>query len=173
MRKKRIVKDFEILRKLHKDGIIDQVKSFPGNKKSMEHLAIGFKGPKNTPYEGGKYKLEIIYGPNYPMKPPFVRLHTPIWHPNYWPNPKEYLGKRNICLALVDNELVGKFDGWAPSKNIGTVIYSILAMFNIEGAFINPTDVFNKEAAIEFLNDRKKFIKKAKSINKKYAKSFW
>ncbi len=173
MRKKRIVKDYEILRTLHKKGVIDQVKSFPGGRKTMEHLAIGFKGPKNTPYAGGKYKLEIKYGPNYPFRPPFVRLHTPIWHPNFWPNPKEYPGKRNICLALVDQELVGKPNGWTPSKNIGTVIYSILAMFNIEGAFVNPKDVFNKEAALQFLNDKRKFLKKAKEINKKYAKEYW
>ncbi len=173
MRKKRIIKDYEILRELHKKKVIEQVKAFPGGKKSMEHIAIGFKGPKGTPYAGGKYKLEVKYGPNYPMKPPFVRLHTHIWHPNFWPNPDEYPGKRNICLALVDNELVGKPNGWAPSKNIATVIYSILAMFNVDGAFINPTDVFNKEAAIEFMNNKSKFMKKARAINKKYAKNYW
>ena len=173
MRKKRIIKDFEILRSLHKKKVIEQVKSFSDKKKGMEHLAVGFKGPKNTPFAGGKYKLEIKYGPNYPYKPAFVRLHTPIWHPNFWPDPKQYPGKRNICLALVDNDLVGRPGGWSPSKNIGTVIYSILAMFNIEGAFVNPKDVFNKEAAIEFLNNKKNYIKKAKNVNKKYAKSYW
>ncbi|MHA2098944.1 MAG: ubiquitin-conjugating enzyme E2 variant [Candidatus Kariarchaeaceae archaeon] len=173
MRKKRIIKDYEILRGLHKKKVIEQVKSFDPKKKSMEHLAVSFKGPKNTPYAGGKYKLEIKYGANYPMRPPYVRLHTPIWHPNFWPNPKEYPGKRNICLALVDNELVGKPNGWSPSKNIGTVVHSILAMLNIEGAFVNPKDVFNKDAAIEFLNKKKNFVKKAKGVNKKYANSYW
>lgn len=173
IRKQRVIKDYEALRKLHKEGIVAQVKSFPKGKKSMDHLAIGFTAPKGTPYAGGKYKLEIFFGPNYPYKPPFVRLHTPIWHPNFWPNPKEYPKKRNICLALVDNELVGKHDGWSPSKSITTVIHSILAMFNIEGAYVNPKDVFNKKAALEFLNDKKKFIKKASSINEKYAKSYW
>lgn len=173
MRKQRIIKEYESLRKLHKEGTINQLKSFPKGKKTMTHLAIGFKGPRGTPYVGGKYKLELKFGTNYPYKPPFVRLHTPIWHPNFWPNPKEYPGKRNICLALVDNDLIGKPDGWSPSKNINTVIYSILAMFNIDGAFINPNDVFNKKAAIEFLNNKRKFVKKAKSINKKYAKSYW
>ena len=173
IRKQRIIKDFDALRKLHKEGVLAQVKAFPSKKKSMGHLAIGFVGPEKTPYAGGKYKLEILFGSNYPYKPPYVRLHTPIWHPNFWPNPKEYPNKRNICLALVDNELVGKHDGWSPAKNITTVIYSILAMFNIDGAYVNPKDVFNKEAALEFLNDKKKFIKKASSISKKYAKSYW
>ncbi|MHA1954338.1 MAG: ubiquitin-conjugating enzyme E2 [Candidatus Heimdallarchaeaceae archaeon] len=173
IRKQRIIKDYESLRKLHKEGIIGQVKAYPSKKKSMDHLAVGFKGPKGTPYAGGKYKLEILFGPNYPYKPPFVRLHTPIWHPNFWPNPKEYPKRRNICLALVDNDLIGKHDGWSPSKNITTVIHSILAMFNVDGAYVNPKDVFNKDAALEFLKDKKKFTKKAQGINKKFATSYW
>ena len=158
---------------MHKDGVIDQVKSFPGGPKTPEHLAITFKGPKGTPYAKGVYKLEVKYGPNYPYKPPFVRLHTPVWHPNFWPNPNEYKGKRNICLALVDSELVGQANGWSPSKNIGTVIQSIIAMFNMNGAFFNPADVFNKKAAMQFMKNKKDFAKKAQQINKKYAKNGW
>lgn len=173
IRKKRIADDYNILRKLHKQGVIEQVKAFPGGPKTPEHLAITFKGPKGTPYQGGIYKLEVKYGPNYPYKPPFVRLHTPIWHPNFWPNPAEYKGKRNICLALVDQELVGKSNGWSPSKNISTVVQSIIAMLNIDGAFFNPSDVFNKKAALQFMKTRKKFIKKAKQITKKYARKGW
>ncbi|MDH5402757.1 MAG: ubiquitin-conjugating enzyme family protein [Candidatus Heimdallarchaeota archaeon] len=172
IRQKRVADDYKILRNLHKDGVIDQVKGFGGSK-SADHLAISFKGPKGTPYHKGIYKLEVKYGPNYPYKPPYVRLHTPIWHPNYWPNPKEYPGKRNICLALVDNELVGKPNGWSPAKNIATVIQSIIAMMHVEGAFFNPTDVFNKKAAVQFMRNKKEFINKAQAINKKYAKEGW
>ena len=173
IRKKRIADDYNILRQLHKKKVINQVKAYPGGPKSAEHLAITFTGPKNTPYAKGTYKLEVKYGPNYPYKPPFVRLHTPIWHPNFWPNPKEYTGKRNICLALVDQELVGKTGGWAPSKNIGTVVQSIIAMLNVDGAFFNPNDVFNKKAAIQVMQKKKEFVKKAKEVNKKYAKEAW
>ncbi|MHA2253172.1 MAG: ubiquitin-conjugating enzyme E2 [Candidatus Kariarchaeaceae archaeon] len=172
IRQKRIADDYSILRRLHKKKIISQVKGF-GGAKTAEHLAVTFEGPKNTPYHKGIYKLEVKYGKNYPYKPPFVRLHTPIWHPNFWPNPSEYKGKRNICLALVDQELVGKPNGWSPSKNIETVIQSIIAMLNIGGVFFNPNDVFNKKAATQFMKNRKNFEKKAKEINKKYAKKGW
>ena len=46
-------------------------------------------------------------------------------------------------------------------------------MFNVDGAYVNPKDVFNKDAALEFLKDKKKFAKKAQGISKKYAKSYW
>ena len=131
------------------------------------------EGPKGSPYEHGIYKLEIRYGSDYPYSPPFVRLHTPIWHPNFWPNPKEYPGKRNICLGLVDPELRGTKQGWSPSKNISSVVNSILAMFNIDKNFTNPHDVFNKKAAKEILQNVKKFKKKAREINNKYARVKW
>ncbi|MFX1511427.1 MAG: ubiquitin-conjugating enzyme E2 [Promethearchaeota archaeon] len=173
IRMKRITNDYNELKKLYKKGIIKQLKAFPGPKKSVQHLAILLEGPKGTPYEKGKFKLEIKFRTNYPYSPPFVRLHTPIWHPNFWPKPNEYKGKRNICLALVDPELAGRPDGWSPSKNITTVIYSILAMFNIDEAYTNPHDVFNKKAAIEYIRNNKKFKKKAREITKKYAKEKW
>ena len=50
---------------------------------------------------------------------------------------------------------------------------SVDAMFNTEGKYINPTDVFNKKAALEMINDRKKFDKKVKHLVKKYANQKW
>lgn len=174
IRMKRIADDYNQLKKMYKQGIIKQVKSYPeSKKKSIEHLAVLLEGPKDTPYEKGKYKLEIKFGSNYPYSPPYVRLHTPIWHPNFWPKPTEYKGKRNICLGLVDPDLIGTKQGWSPSKNVTAIVYSILAMFNIDESYTNPHDVFNKNAAMEYLRDKNKFKKKAKEINKKYAKAKW
>ncbi|MFW9930567.1 MAG: ubiquitin-conjugating enzyme E2 [Candidatus Thorarchaeota archaeon] len=173
IRMKRIAEDYNILKKMYKQGLIKQLKAFPGTNKSVEHLAVLLEGPKGTPYEKGHYKLEIRFGNDYPYSPPFVRLHTPIWHPNFWPKPNEYEGKRNICLSLVDPDLKGTKQGWSPSKNISTVINSILAMFNVDKSYTNPHDVFNKTAAMEYLRDNKKFKRKAQEINKKYAKEKW
>ena len=173
IRMKRIAEDYNQLKTLYKQKTIKQLKAFPGVKKSIEHLAVLLEGPRGTPYENGKFMLEIKFGSNYPYAPPFVRLHTPIWHPNFWPKPDEYKGKRNICLGIVDPDLMGRSDGWSPSKNIITVIYSILAMFNLDEAYTNPADVFNKKAAVEYLQNKNNFKKKAKQITKKYAKKKW
>lgn len=173
IRTKRITEDYNILKKMYQQGIIKQLKAYPGPSKSVEHLAILLEGPKGTPYADGQYKLEVRFGSDYPYSPPFVRLHTAIWHPNFWPKPDEYPGKRNICLALVDPDLKGKKEGWSPSKNISTVISAILAMFNIDKAYTNPYDVFNKKAAQELIQDPKNFKKKAQQVSQKYAKDKW
>lgn len=173
LRNTRISQDYAALKKMYKNGEIVQLKAFNPKKKSIDHLAITLKGPKGTPYDGGLFRLEVNYPPEYPQRPPFVRLHTPIWHPNFWPKPHEYKGQRNICLALVDPTFVGKKGGWSPSKTIATVIQAIIAMLNTKGKYINPTDVFNKKAALEMLNDPKKFDKKVKHLVKKYANKKW
>ncbi len=174
LRTNRISQDFAALKKMLKEGTIIQLQPFSSKDKSIDHLAIAFKGPKGTAYDGGVFKLEVKFPAQYPSAPPFVRIHTPIWHPNFWPKPTEYQGQRNICLELVDPSLTGKTAGaWTPSKTITTVIQAIIAMLNTRGKFVNPTDVFNKKAALEMLHDQKTFEKKVKHITKKYANKKW
>ena len=173
LRSSRISQDFAALKKMLKTGVITQLKPFDSKKKSIDHVAVLLKGPKRTAYQGGLFRLEIKYPPTYPNHPPFVRLHTAIWHPNFWAKPSEYPGQRNICLALVDPNYVGKKGGWSPSKTIVTVIQAITAMLNTRGKFFNPTDVFNKKAAIEAMKNQKEFEKKVKYLVKKYANKKW
>ncbi|MHA1377171.1 MAG: ubiquitin-conjugating enzyme E2 [Candidatus Helarchaeota archaeon] len=173
LRSTRISKDYAGLKKLLKDGIIVQLKPFDSRRKSLDHLALTLKGPKGTPYSGGLFKLEMKFPIDYPRKPPFVRMHTGIWHPNFWPKPHEYPGQRNICLALVDPNYIGKKGGWSPTKTAVTVVESIIAMLNTHGKFINPTDVFNKKAAVEMMKKPKEFDKKVKHLVKKFANKKW
>ncbi len=173
LRSSRISQDYAALKKMLKDGLIAQLKPLNSGKKSIDHLGITLIGPKGTPYQGGLFKLEIKFPSDYPRFPPFVRMHTGIWHPNFWPKPHEYPGQRNICLALIDPYFVGKKGGWSPSKTIVAVIQSILAMLNTRGQYVNPTNVYNKKAALELINDPKRFEKKVRHLVKKFAKKRW
>ena len=40
------------------------------------------EGPRETPYEEGVFKLEVVISSRYPFSPPSVRFITPIYHPN-------------------------------------------------------------------------------------------
>lgn len=46
------------------------------------HFKGHFRGPPDTPYEGGKYEIDIKITGEYPFKPPEMRFLTKIWHPN-------------------------------------------------------------------------------------------
>lgn len=52
-----------------------------------------------SPYEGGKFKVELFLPDEYPMAPPKVRFMTKLYHPNI-----DKLGR--VCLDI----LKGKFD---------------------------------------------------------------
>ena len=81
-RSSRVSQEFARLKKLLKDNQIEQLKPFDPKRKSIDHVAITLKGPKGTVFQGGLFQLEVKFPQEYPKKPPFVRLHTPIWHPN-------------------------------------------------------------------------------------------
>lgn len=85
-RSSRVSQEYARLKKMSKEGHIVQLKPFNPKNKSIHHLAITLKGPKGTAFQGGLFRLEVRFTPDYPRKPPYVRLHTPIWHPNFWPN---------------------------------------------------------------------------------------
>ena len=39
-------------------------------------------GPQDTPYEGGKFLVNIDFIDNYPFKSPKIRFKTKIYHPS-------------------------------------------------------------------------------------------
>ena len=55
IRSSRISRDFAGLKKMLKEGSIVQLKPFNPKRKSIDHLAISFKGPKGTVYASGLF----------------------------------------------------------------------------------------------------------------------
>ncbi len=50
-----------------------------------------------SPYEGGKFKVELFLPDEYPMAPPKVRFMTKLYHPNI-----DKLGR--VCLDILKGE---------------------------------------------------------------------
>ena len=48
----------------------------------LSHLQGKFKGPPQTPYEGGEYIVDIKIPNEYPFRPPQMRFETKVYHPN-------------------------------------------------------------------------------------------
>ncbi|XP_046393356.1 ubiquitin-conjugating enzyme E2 Z-like isoform X2 [Ischnura elegans] len=82
-------------------------------------------GPFDTPYEGGFFYFFIRVPPDYPLRPPRVKLMTTgagtvRFNPNLYK-----CGK--ICLSIL-----GTFAGpcWSPAQSLSSVLISIQSLMN-------------------------------------------
>ena len=48
---------------------------------SIDQWDIIIEGPKDSPYEGGKFLVNFDFTDNYPFKPPRVTFKSKIYHP--------------------------------------------------------------------------------------------
>ena len=151
--------------------------------RSIDHLRLTIIGKEGTPYNKGKFLFEIKFPENYPFAPPLNQIVnlfrrnayavTLMWHPNI--DSSIPPGKLNICLDLINPDLVGKVDastgasGWTPSKTLTNIIEALKGMMHVEPPFFNPGDPLNHEAGEQYFRAQKKFESKAKSWTAKYA----
>jgi ubiquitin-protein ligase len=124
---------------------------FQDKPDDLFHLKMSLKGPSNTPYEGGIFKIDLFIPQDYPKQPPLIYFITRIYHPNY---DKENF--RFNCPELSD---------WDPSKNLKFVFNSIQELLLFPDTN-NPSD---PTVAEEYLHDYLNFVLKATAMTKKYA----
>ena len=110
-------------------------------------------GPSGTPFEGGKFKLEITFTDDYPIVPPNVKFKTPsIYHPNIDPH-------GGICISILKNE------HWSPACTIQQLLLSISSLM----AEPNASDPLNGSAGRDYSGNREKYDEIVKENTKKHA----
>jgi len=66
-------------------------------------------GPDGTPYQGGRFTVNVDFSDNYPFKPPKIKFLTKIYHPNI----KTESGE--ICMQAIES-------AWVPTLNATFII---------------------------------------------------
>ena len=116
------------------------------------HWDVTLIPPAGTLYEGGFYRLEVLFPNNYPDSPPHVKFLTKIYHCNI----SSYSGY--ICL----NTLKEKWKSDYSMEDIFNQI--IILLFNP-----NPDDPLSNSIGSEYKNNKNDYEQKVKDWVKKYA----
>lgn len=126
------------------------------SKNSTENISVGLKddnileweatliGPTQTPYEGGIFKLRLLFTDDYPFKPPKITFTTRIYHPN--------INRQGvICLDILKNN-------WSPALTVGKILLSICSLLSDP----NPNDPLDSDIANVYKTNIELFNKNAK-----------
>lgn len=119
------------------------------------HLEATIDGPPDTPYEGGRFRVDLRLPARYPFEPPTLRVLTRIFHPNIDPQGR-------VCLSAIQLPPKGT---WKPALNVCSVLTSLRAII------AQPTadDPLMADVAELLQNDRAEFDRTAKRWTQMYA----
>uniref|UniRef100_A0A7S0G1R6 Ubiquitin-conjugating enzyme E2 H n=1 Tax=Rhodosorus marinus TaxID=101924 RepID=A0A7S0G1R6_9RHOD len=118
-------------------------------------LYVRFKGPKETPYEGGTWKVHVELPEGYPYKSPSICFVNRMYHPNV----DETTG--TVCLDVI-NQL------WSPMFNLINIFEVFLPQLL---TYPNPSDPMNADAAALHMRDPHTYNARVKEYVQRYAKA--
>lgn len=119
-------------------------------------------GPKDTPYENGIYRAEMIFPLDYPDAPPTFRFITSMWHPNIDRD-------GNVCISILHKPGEDEFgyeqlcERWLPVRTPESIIMSILALLDSP----NCESPANPDAAQQLRDDPANFRRKVRRFAQK------
>ncbi|OBA27441.1 hypothetical protein HANVADRAFT_23262 [Hanseniaspora valbyensis NRRL Y-1626] len=119
---------------------------------NITQLTGAFYGPEDTPYHNGKFIIDITIPTEYPFKPPIMKFHNKVYHPNI----SSVTGA--ICLDILKNK-------WSPVLTLKSTLISLQALL-CDPAADDPQDA---EVAKHYIKDRESFNKTAKLWTEIYA----
>ncbi|KAL8357794.1 hypothetical protein RB601_009304 [Gaeumannomyces tritici] len=122
---------------------------------NMQEFYVIFKGPKETPFEGGTWKVHVELPDQYPYKSPSIGFVNRIFHPNI----DELSG--SVCLDVINQT-------WSPMFDMINIFEVFLPQLL---RYPNPTDPLNGEAAALLMREPKSYDAKVKEYVQKYANS--
>lgn len=120
---------------------------------NISEFYITFKGPPDSPYEGGSWKLHVELPEAYPYKSPSIGFVNRIYHPNV----DELAG--SVCLDVINQT-------WSPMFDLINVFEVFLPQLLL---YPNPSDPLNGEAAALLMREPDAYANKVRDYVRRYA----
>ncbi|PRQ75707.1 Ubiquitin-conjugating enzyme/RWD-like protein [Rhodotorula toruloides] len=120
---------------------------------NMQEFYVKFKGPEETPFAGGVWKIHVELPDGYPYKSPSIGFQNKIFHPNI----DELSG--SVCLDVINQT-------WSPMFDMINIFEVFLPQLL---RYPNAADPLNGEAAALLMRDQKAYDAKVKEYVQKYA----
>jgi len=147
---KRIETEIKNLNKSDGDLAESGIKIVP-RADNLRYFDITIPGPKESPYEGGVFELEMFLPEDYPLSPPLVYFVTKIYHPNV-----DAIGR--ICLDTLA-------DKWTPIYQIPKVVLCVYLLMQSP----NPDDPLDYNIAELWRTNEAMALKNARVWTQRYA----
>ncbi|KAL9062367.1 MAG: hypothetical protein Q9157_008984 [Trypethelium eluteriae] len=122
------------------------------NTALVQEFYVRFKGPEETPFSGGLWKIHVELPDQYPYKSPSIGFVNRIFHPNI----DELSG--SVCLDVINQT-------WSPMYDMINIFEVFLPQLL---RYPNPTDPLNGEAAALLMREPRSYDAKVKGWNKIY-----
>jgi len=123
------------------------------NEENVTDVVAELDGPKDTPFEGGTFKMKLCLPPDYPNVPPKGYFVTNIFHPNIQQPSGE------ICVNTLKRD-------WQPTHGLRHILMVIRCLL-IEPF---PESALNEEAGKLLLEDYDEYFRRAKMYTSIHAK---
>tara|TARA_B110000305_G_scaffold107851_1_gene121390 strand:+ start:114 stop:740 length:627 start_codon:yes stop_codon:yes gene_type:complete len=134
---------------LHRHAKKQQVKLTESN---VQDVYAEIRGPENTPFENGVFKMKLVLPADYPTSAPKGYFLTKIFHPNI----RQPSGE--ICVNTLKRD-------WKPDLGLRHVLMVIRCLM-IEPF---PESALNEEAARMLLEEYDEYFARAKMFTKVHA----
>mmetsp|Transcript_33374 Transcript_33374/g.68272 ORF Transcript_33374/g.68272 Transcript_33374/m.68272 type:complete len:173 (+) Transcript_33374:142-660(+) len=120
-------------------------------------------GPSETLYEGGFFKAQLDFPPDFPNMPPEMTFKCDMWHPNVYENGV-------VCISILHppgedqfNQQETAEERWRPILGVEQIVVSVLSMLSSP----NGDSPANIDAGVQFRDDMPAFKKRVRQCVRK------